>query len=176
VSGASEVEAGRLPAGFEWAVATAAHQIEGGNWNNDWWRFEHTAGSGCIEPSGDACDSYNRFDEDAAIVADLGFSHYRFSLEWSRIEPEKGEWSQAALDHYRRRCESLKARGVEPVVTFHHFTSPLWLAAEGGWENKTVVHRFADFCQRAAAGLEGLMARACTINEPNIVAACGWLY
>jgi beta-glucosidase len=176
VSGASEIDAGGLPPGFEWAVATAAHQIEGGNWNNDWWRFEHTAGSGCTEPSGDACDSYNRFDEDVALVADLGFSHYRFSLEWSRIEPAKGEWSQAALDHYRRCCESLKARGVEPVVTFHHFTSPIWLAAEGGWENETVADRFADFCARAAEGLEGLVARVCTINEPNIVAVCGWLY
>jgi beta-glucosidase len=163
-----------FPAGFEWGVATSAHQIEGGNWNNDWWRFEHAAGSGCEEPSGDACDSFHRWDEDADLVADLGFSRYRFSIEWSRIEPETNEFSQTALDHYRRVCEALMARGVGPVVTFHHFTSPLWLADEGGWEAKDVAERFANFCERAAGALNGLMARACTINEPNIVSLCGW--
>lgn len=165
-----------FPEGFEWGTATAAHQIEGGNWNNDWWRFEHTAGSGCKEPSGDACDSYHRYEEDAALVADLGFTRYRFSIEWSRIEPETGEFSQAALDHYRRCCEALLSRGVEPVVTFHHFTSPLWLADEGGWEMDGVGERFAAFCEKAAGALNGLMSRACTINEPNIVSLCGWQF
>lgn len=163
-----------FPPGFEWGVATSAHQIEGGNWNSDWWRFEHTEGSGCAEPSGDACDSYNRFAEDAALVADLGFTHYRFSIEWSRIEPERGEFSRAALDHYRRCCETLKSLGIEPVVTFHHFTSPRWLADEGGWESPTVAARFARYCEKSARSLDGLMSRACTINEPNIVSFCGW--
>jgi beta-glucosidase len=165
-----------FPAGFEWGVATAAHQIEGGNWNNDWWRFEHADGSGCVEPSGDACDSFHRWDEDVALVADLGFTHYRFSIEWSRIEPETGEFSQAALDHYRRVCEALLTRGVKPVVTFHHFTSPLWLADRGGWETEEVAERFAGFCEKAAGALKDVMARACTINEPNIVSVCGWQF
>ncbi len=167
--------ADRFPEDFTWGTATAAHQIEGGNTNNDWWAFEHDPHSGVAEPSGDACDSYHRWQEDADLVAELGFDTYRFSLEWSRIEPADGEFSNAALDHYARICEGLRERGVEPVVTFHHFTTPHWLAEHGGWEVPETAERFAAYVERAAARLDGLMARACTINEPNIVAACGWL-
>src|SRR5688572_33314574 len=92
-----------FPDGFLWGTATAAHQIEGGNWNNDWWAWEHAEGSGCAESSGDACDSWHRWPDDVATVAGLGFDNYRFSIEWSRIEPEDGEFSQAALDHQRRQ-------------------------------------------------------------------------
>ena len=83
----------RFPAGFVWGAATAAHQIEGGNTNNDWWAWEHDPKSGCVEPSGDACDSFHRWPEDVDVVAELGLGAYRFSLEWSRIEPAEGEWS-----------------------------------------------------------------------------------
>ena len=164
-----------FPAGFRWGTATAAHQIEGGCWNNDWWLWEHTPGSGCAEPSGDACDSWNRWPDDVAVLAELGFTDYRFSLEWSRIEPEDGEISIAALDHYARVCEGLLAAGIDPVVTFHHFTTPRWLAARGGWELPDTAARFASFCEVAAARLAGLMQRACTINEPNIVSTIGYL-
>ena len=87
-----------FPEGFRWGTATAAHQIEGGNWNNDWWQWEHTPGSGCVEPSGDGCDSWNRWPEDVALSAELGFDNYRFSIEWSRIEPEEGR----VVDRRRR--------------------------------------------------------------------------
>lgn len=163
-----------FPDGFTWGTATAAHQIEGGNTNNDWWAFEHDPSSMASESSGDATDSYHRWREDADIVAALGLDNYRFSLEWSRIEPADGEFSQAALDHYARMCEGLKERGVDPVVTFHHFTSPQWLADQGGWENPATADRFATFVEKASARLDGLMAKACTINEPNIVAICGY--
>jgi beta-glucosidase len=163
----------RFPDGFQWGTATAAHQIEGGNWNNDWWQWEHTEGSGCVEPSGDACDSWQRWADDVALVADLGLGAYRFSIEWSRIEPEAGEWSAAAVGHYRRQCEALLAAGVEPVVTFHHFTTPRWVAAKGGWTDPATADRFAAFCRRAAGELGGVMGRACTINEPNIVSTMG---
>jgi beta-glucosidase len=165
----------RFPEGFRWGTATAAHQIEGGNSNNDWWRWEHAAGTPCAEPSGDACDSWHRWPEDVDLVAGLGFDHYRFSAEWSRIEPAPGEWSQAALDHYRRQAEALKERGIDPVVTFHHFTTPAWLADKGGWEDAATVERFGRFCERTARALSGLMSRACTLNEPNIVATMGWV-
>jgi len=163
-----------FPEGFRWGTATAAHQIEGGNWNNDWWEFEHTAGSGTLEPSGDACDSWNRWAEDADLVRDYGLDNYRFSIEWSRIEPEPGEFSTAALDHYLRVGEGLLERGIDPVITFHHFTAPRWIAASGGWENPDTIDAFGRFCERAAAHLAPVMRRACTINEPNIVAFCGW--
>jgi beta-glucosidase len=163
-----------FPDGFVWSTATAAHQIEGGNWNNDWWRWEHTAGSGVAEPSGDACDSWNRWETDADIVASLGLGAYRFSVEWSRIEPEDGEWSVAALDHYRRMCEGLRERGIEPVVTLHHFTTPRWLADRGGWESTDIVARFGLFAEQVAAHLGDVAGRFCTINEPNIVTSIGY--
>jgi beta-glucosidase len=165
-----------FPDGFRWGTATAAHQIEGGCWNNDWWAWEHAPGTPCQEPSGDACDSWNRWSEDVALVAELGLSDYRFSLEWSRIEPEDGEWSTAALDHYLRQCEALLEAGVDPVVTFHHFTTPRWLAERGGWEQPGTADRFAAFCERAATHLGGAIRRACTINEPSMVATIGYLW
>jgi len=163
-----------FPPGFLWGVATAAHQVEGGNWNNDWWAWEHAAGSPCAEPSGDACDHYHRYRDDLDLVSDLGFGVYRFSLEWSRIEPEDGEFSTAALDHYLRVCAACRERGMEPIVTFHHFTTPRWVAARGGWLEPDTAHRFARFCHRSAAHLGGLLAHACTLNEPNIVAEFGY--
>ncbi|MGH9007263.1 MAG: glycoside hydrolase family 1 protein [Acidimicrobiales bacterium] len=164
-----------FPEGFRWGVATAAHQIEGGCWNNDWWQWEHTPGSGVREPSGDACDSWNRWRDDVALVADLGLNTYRFSIEWSRIEPEAGAWSTAALDHYRQLGAALLERGVQPMITFHHFTTPRWVAADGGWAEDRTADRFASFCERAAAALAPVMGAACTLNEPNIVALSGYL-
>ena len=162
-----------FPAGFVWGTATAAHQVEGGNWNNDWWQWEHTPGSPCQEPSGDACDQYHRYRDDIALLAGLGFNVYRFSLEWSRIEPEDGELSTAALEHYRRVCDACHAHGLAAIVTFHHFTTPRWVAARGGWTAAATADLFARFCGRAAAHLRGHVDRVCTINEPNIVADFG---
>ena len=121
-----------FPPGFTWGVATAAHQIEGGNVNNDWWAWEHDPDSGSLESSGDACDSFHRWREDIELVADMGLGAYRFSLEWSRIEPAEGEFSVAALEHYRRMCAACHGHGILPVLTFHHFTTPRWLAAARG--------------------------------------------
>jgi beta-glucosidase len=166
----------RFPDGFVWGTATAAHQIEGGNVANDWWAFEHAPDSGVAEPSGDACDSWHRWPEDVDLVERLGLDSYRFSIEWSRIEPEPGEFSAAALDHYRRLCGTLRERGVDPVVTFHHFTTPRWLVDQGGWEASggLAADAFGRFCEKAAAALGDVITRACTLNEPNIVAAHGW--
>ena len=163
-----------FPDGFGWGAASAAHQIEGGNSNNDWWAFEHTPGSGCTEPSGDACDAWLRWEEDADLLAGLGLDSYRFSVEWSRIEPADGEFSRAALAHYRRQCAGLRERGVDSVVTFHHFTTPRWLTERGGWETDLAVERFGRFCTVVAEALGDVMTRACTLNEPNIVATMGW--
>ncbi len=166
----------RFPDGFTWGTATAAHQVEGGNWNNDWWQWEHTPGSSCREPSGDACDHYHKYKNDLTLLKDLGFNAYRFSLEWSRIEPEDGEFSRAALDHYRRVCANCLERGLEPIVTFHHFTTPRWVAARGGWTEPATADLFARFCARATAHLGDLVGRACTLNEPNIVATMGYAW
>src|SRR4051812_36107421 len=93
-----------FPTGFRWGTATSAHQVEGSNWNSDWWAWEHAPGTPCVEPSLDACDQLHRFGEDVALVAALGFDSYRFSIEWARIEPEEGSFSPATLEHYRRVC------------------------------------------------------------------------
>ncbi|MBK5287021.1 MAG: glycoside hydrolase family 1 protein [Acidimicrobiia bacterium] len=162
-----------FPDGFVWGTATAAHQVEGGTWNNDWWAFEHQADSGTVEPAGDACDHYWRYPSDIALLADLGFGAYRFSLEWSRIEPEAGEFSVAALDHYRRMCATTLDHGLIPVVTFHHFTTPRWAVTDGGWTDPAIVDRFARFCERSTAHLGDLIGMATTINEPNIVSLMG---
>jgi beta-glucosidase len=171
----AEQEDLRFPEGFLWGAATAAHQVEGGNVRNDWWAFEHDPGSGCAEPSGDACDSWHRWSEDIELVASMGLGAYRFSLEWSRIEPEPGEWSRASLEHYRRMCAACLEHDVVPVVTFHHFTSPLWFARQGGWESHDAPDLFARFVERTAGALGDVVGWACTFNEPNVVAVLGYM-
>jgi beta-glucosidase len=164
-----------FPDGFVWGTATASHQIEGGNWNNDWWAWEHHVDRPCAEPSGDACDSWHRYEEDLDLVDGMGLSAYRFSLEWSRIEPEPGEFSVAALDHYRRVLAACHERGLTPILTYNHFTLPRWVAHIGGWEEPDTADHFARFCERAVAHLGDLVGWSCTLNEPNIVATAGYL-
>jgi len=163
-----------FPDSFLWGAAGAAHQIEGGNTNNDWWEFEHATDSLCAESSGDACDSFRRWEEDLDLVAGMGLGAYRFSLEWSRIEPAEGEFSRAALDHYRRMCAGCLERDIVPVVTFHHFTTPTWLAARGAFESPDAPERFAGFIERTGGHLGDLIGWACTINEPNVIGAMGY--
>ena len=122
----------QFPSTFLWGTATAAHQVEGGNTASDCWALEMADNSIFAEPSGDACDQYHRYAEDIALLKRLGFGAYRFSIEWARIQPEEAFFSQAALDHYRRVLETCREHGIAPIVTFHHFTSPLWFALDGG--------------------------------------------
>jgi beta-glucosidase len=157
-----------FPPGFLWGTATAAHQVEGNNVYNDGWLLEHVPDSIFVEPSGDACDHYHRYRDDIALLAELGFTLYRFSIEWARVEPEDGEFSSAELDHYRRVLETCHEHGITPMVTFHHFTSPRWLIAQGGWESPDTPEKFARYCARATEHLGDLIGAACTINEANI--------
>ena len=157
-----------FPQDFLWGVATAGHQVEGNNVNSDTWFLEQLPGTIFAEPSGDAIDHYHRYREDIALIAGLGFTSYRFSLEWARIEPAEGQFSLAALDHYRRVLEACREHGLTPVVTFHHFTSPLWLLQSGGWEDERTADLFARYCDRVMAHLGDLIGVACTLNEPNL--------
>ncbi|WP_164702814.1 glycoside hydrolase family 1 protein [Modestobacter sp. KNN46-3] len=161
----------RFPDGFLWGAATSSHQIEGGNVNNDWWAREHAPGTFMTEPSGDACDSYHRYPEAVAIVADLGLGSYRFSLEWSRIEPAPGEFSRAARDHYRRMVDTCLQAGVVPNVSLNHFTLPQWFADRGGWAAADAADRFARFTEFVEPVVARDVPYVCTINEPNITAA-----
>ncbi|MEU5951449.1 family 1 glycosylhydrolase [Streptomyces sp. NPDC047525] len=160
----------RLPEGFLWGASTAAHQIEGGNTNSDWWEFEHSGIPYVKEPSGDACDSYHRWPEDMDLLAELGFTDYRFSIEWARIEPAPGEFSRAAIAHYRRMVEGARERGLRPMVTLHHFTAPRWFAQRGGWAAAGSDELFARYLTAAAPIYATDVAHVCTINEPNILA------
>ena len=167
---------GKVPDGWVWGTATAAHQVEGGNVNNDWWEFEHDPTSVAVESSGDACDSWNRWREDLALVKGMGLDSYRFSLEWSRIEPAEGEFSTVALDHYREMLQACRDLGLKTCVTFHHFTTPRWMTRKGGWTNPQIVDRFARYCSVAVEKLGDLIDIACTLNEPNMVALVGYWY
>jgi beta-glucosidase len=142
--------------------------VEGNNVNSDLWFLEHLPGTMFSEPSGDAVDHYHRYREDIALIASLGLTTYRFSLEWARIEPEEGLFSRAELDHYRRVLEACHEHGLTPVVTFHHFTSPRWLLALGGWEDPRTPGFFARYCDHVMAHLGDLIGVACTLNEPNL--------
>ena len=110
----------QFPEGFLWGTSTSAHQVEGSNFNSDHWLLEHVEPTVFVEPSGDACDQYHRYESDIAMLADLGFNTYRFSVEWARIEPEPGFFSRTELDHYRRVLEACHKYSISPVVTLHH--------------------------------------------------------
>ncbi|ACZ20239.1 beta-glucosidase/6-phospho-beta-glucosidase/beta-galactosidase [Sanguibacter keddieii DSM 10542] len=162
-----------VPAGFLWGASTAAHQIEGNNTASDWWHLETTPGSHVVEPSGDAADSYHRWAEDMDILVDLGLTDYRFSIEWARIEPTEGRFSNAELAHYRRMVDGAIERGLRPVVTLHHFTVPQWFAARGGWTAPGAVELFVRYVERTAPVIGTGVSHVCTINEPNMVAMFG---
>ncbi|WP_295638446.1 family 1 glycosylhydrolase [Novosphingobium sp.] len=159
----------RFPQGFLWGAATAGHQVEGNNTNSDTWAVEHLKPTSFAAPSGDACDSFNRWPIDHEMVRSLGLNTYRFSLEWARIEPAPGEFSVAMLDHYKAMIDGCRKVGLAPVVTFSHFTCPRWFAAMGGWTNPDAPQLFARFCDRAARHMAGNIHAVVTLNEPNLM-------
>jgi len=165
-----------FPADFVFGSASAAHQVEGDNIYNDWWAHERAPDTNALEPSGIACDHYRRFADDFRLIKDLGQPAHRLSIEWSRIEPAEGEIRQEALDHYRRVFETLRELGIEPWVTLHHFTSPQWFAAKGGWGRAENVDAFQRFVERVAAAYGDIIDRWCTINEPTVVAEFGYRF
>jgi beta-glucosidase len=157
-----------LPPDFLWGTAISAHQSEGNNTNSDSWLRENLKPTLFKERSGDACDSYHRYAEDIAIAAKLGFNCYRLGIEWARIEPSEGFFSNAELDHYADVLATCRAHGLKPVVTFNHFTTPLWFAERGCFEMPDSPDLFARYCGTAAKHLGGLMHMATTFNEANI--------
>ena len=157
-----------FPRDFLIGAATAAHQVEGSNTNSDYWAQEHLPHTSFAEPSGPACDHYNRYEEDIKLLADAGLNAYRFSIEWARIEPEEGRFDEAEIEHYRRVIACCRAHGVEPIVTLHHFTSPVWLIRKGGWEAESTVEDFRRYAVYVTEKLGGELKTICTINEANM--------
>jgi beta-glucosidase len=158
-----------LPEGFLWGTATSSHQIEGGNDKNDWSAFEAQPGRIAHgDRSGLADDHWNRVAGDVALMKALGANAYRFSLEWSRLEPTEGAWDDAAWAHYEGELRLLAEAGVTPMVTLLHFTLPLWIAARGGAAAPDFAERFGRFAAEAARRLGPAVTLWCTVNEPNV--------
>ena len=154
--------------GFLVGAATAAHQVEGNNIHSDYWALEHMKYGNFNEPSLDAVDHYNRYEEDIQMMAAAGLNAYRFSIEWARIEPEQGKFDKKEIEHYRSVLRCCHENGIEPIVTMLHFTSPKWLIENGGWEKEDTIEAFADYCRYVAEELGDEMHYVCTINEANM--------
>jgi beta-glucosidase len=165
---------GGFPKGFLWGASGAGYQIEGNNTTADLWVVENMKPSPFPQRSGDACDSYHRWDEDLAIVKALGLNAQRFSIEWSRIEPEEGQFSNAELDHYKRILEAHRKAGIKANVTLHHFASPRWFAARGAWNKPDAPDLFARYADRVARHMGDLIDMAVPFNEPNAPLVVKW--
>jgi len=162
-----------FPKDFFWGAATSSYQVEGANYNADWWEWEQRVG--LAERSQDACRHYELFRQDFDIAQNLRHTAHRFSIEWSRIEPKKGEFSQEALQHYIEVVKDLRHRGIEPIVTLHHFTNPFWFASLGGWLNPKSVGYFINYVQRIISSLAGEVRFWVTINEPVVYIYQGYI-
>src|SRR3989344_5205232 len=182
----------RFPENFYWGAATSAHQVEGGN-RNDWTEWEKAnvdrlakeaerkfgrlsrwpeIKEQALDPknyiSGRACDHYNRHEADFDIAKSLGHSAHRFSIEWSRVEPEEGKWDEKEVEHYRKVIRALRSRGLEPFVTLWHWTDPVWIARIGGPENKKFGFYFKRYVEKIIDELGSEIKFWLPINEPTI--------
>lgn len=182
---------------FFWGSATSAHQVEGNNINDwserekqiavrlakeakdRWQKWQQEKFPEMFNPenyiSGRACDHYNRFEEDFDIAKSLGHNAHRFSVEWSRIEPEEGKWDEKEIEHYKKVIKALRERGIEPFVTLWHWTQPLWVRDIGGWENKKTIDYFSRYVEKLAASFGNDVKFWIVVNEPNIYAALGYI-
>lgn len=165
----------QFPAGFLWGTATSSHQVEGFNTNNQWWAFEQQPGAIWNGwKSGAACDWWRNAERDFDLMQQYNLQTHRMSIEWSRVEPEPGRFDHKALDRYRAMLAGLRARGLRPMVTLHHFTNPIWLETAGGWERPEVIARFQYYVRHTVAALGDLCDLWMTINEPLVYLAQGW--
>jgi beta-glucosidase len=155
-----------FPEGFFWGAATAGHQVEGDNRHSDWWAYEQ-AGKLPFR-SGEACRHLELYQRDFDLARELGQNAHRFSIEWARVEPHAGKFDEGALDHYAAVVQALRARGLEPIVTLHHFVSPAWFTARGGWLAEDGADRFAGYVQRVVERLAPHVRWWLTVNEPTV--------
>ena len=165
-----------FPANFLWGTATSAYQVEGHNTNSQWYLWEYARDSTGLprikngDTCGMACDEWTLFPEDIRLMKALGVNAYRFSVEWSKIEPEEGVFDTTAVRHYRDLCDSLMAHDIEPVVTLHHVTNPLWFEQKGAFEKEENIEDFIVFVRRIVKDLGPSVQFYCTINEPAVYA------
>ena len=169
-----------FPKSFAWGAATAAHQVEGNNTNNNWYKWENSLDSNGNyrilnnQKSGLAADHWNRYPEDIKLMKELGLTHYRFSVEWSKIEPSMGEFDYSVIQHYKSICDALILNNITPVITLHHFTNPIWFENLGGFEKENNIPYFINFSKTVFKELNNLVPIWCTINEPAVYVAQGY--
>ena len=163
----------RFPRGFLWGASTSSHQVEGDNCWNDWWEYEQ---SGRLpHASGKACRHYQLFERDFDLARSWGHNAHRFSIEWSRVEPSEGGWNEESLRHYAKVIAGLRQRGLEPVVTLHHFTNPAWFARKGGWLCRDSPDLFGRYVERVVSTLGERVKYWITINEPTVLVMQGYI-
>ena len=171
----------QFPPSFTWGIATSAFQIEGGATADGkgpsiWDTFSHTPGKIIDGTNGDvACDHYNRYPEDVAIMASLGVDAYRFSIAWSRVQPTgKGAWNEAGFAFYDRLLTELESKGIAAHATLYHWDLPQGLEDDGGWLNRDTAHRFADYAAEVARRFGNRLKTIATHNEPWCTANLGY--
>ncbi len=159
---------------FLWGVSTSAHQTEGNNTNSDWWKFEAEGKVKNGDRSGMACNSYELYRQDIELAKALNVNAFRFSVEWSKVEPKEGKFDQEVLHHYADEVIYMRKNGIEPVVTLHHFTNPLWFSKIGGWASQKSIAFFLRYVQNVVDTI-GNVRYFITINEPNVYVLFGYL-
>jgi beta-glucosidase len=187
----------QFPKGFLWGAATSAHQVEG-NSNNNWVEWEKENAERLVKNankkfekwqqekfpemfqeenyiSGKACDHYNRFEQDFGLAKEGGHNAHRFSIEWSRVEPEEGIFNEKEIEHYRNVLKALKERNVEPFVTLWHWTEPRWFHDNGGWSDRKSIERFLKFVEKVVEEYKDLVNYWIVVNEPNVGIGFGYL-
>ncbi|MGH2506855.1 MAG: glycoside hydrolase family 1 protein [Ktedonobacteraceae bacterium] len=165
----------RFPAGFLWGCATSSYQCEGGNTNNQWYRWEQQGHILSGESCGVACDWWQHAEVDFDLAEQMENNALRLSLEWSRIEPEEGSWDSAAIERYREILSNLRRRQIFPIVTLHHFTEPLWFVDRGGFTDPANIAFFVRYASYVIAQLQDLCGFWVTFNEPNTYAFMGYM-
>jgi len=162
----------RFPKDFLWGAALSAYQAEGDNFSSDWWEWEKRVGK---TNSGLACRHYELYEQDFDLAKSINHNAHRLSIEWSRVEPTEGQFSQDALRHYAEVILYLKSLNIEPIVTLHHFTNPVWLSQSGGWANTKSVNKFLRYCDFVVRSLAQYVHYWVTINEPNVYITHGYI-
>lgn len=174
----------KFPENFLWGASTSAHQIEGGLCN-DWSEWEKSESriknyeSRGLDLndyiSGQACDSFNRFEDDLECLKYLNCNAYRFSIDWSRVEPGPGKFDDRAIEYYTYLAKKLKENNIEPFVTLWHWPLPLWVRDMGGWTNKQTIELFNRFAEKMVGVLRGDVKYWITLNEPYIYSLDSYL-
>ncbi len=164
----------KFPNDFIFGTAVASYQVEGDIYNNDWTIWENDKNSKCEEPCGEACKHYKLINTDIELLKNLGIRAFRFSIEWSRVEPFKNKYNDEAISHYVEKAKKLLSENITPIITFHHFTTPQWVHEEGSWANSNVVEYFNNYVEKLMKSLPEEVIYFNTINEPGIFTFFGY--